>query len=812
MSKMTNFLVAAAMLVIPTMLSATSYTWTGSANTSWNDEDNWDPIGVPGEGDDAIINSGDCSVPGGAVIIGSVNISGGTLTISNGASLAINGNSQVGDGGTLTVAGTLTLNVPFQVVGTLNLDPGVITGPGALNLSGTLNWESTSAIVSLDAGIQNSGTINVNGGAQLQCTVNNSGDFNIMGNVVFGENGYLFNESSITIGNDSDVAYNSLDNSGILNQGTLTKTAGDSNSQISVDLDNEGTITASTGAITLLGEGDHTDGNFVSAIPGYVSFRGTQNMHGSCGITGTNFAQLDDGEVIVVDTLDAGKLEVNAGTLHGDGITTVFSELSWTGGNLGSGTTSGSIEVTGIAYIEGGDILRCLLTLDGDSFWTDSFTVAAGGEVINNGSIDLQTDADMLDNGGAAMTNNGTLAKSGDGGVSQIYLEVSNSNTGIISIASGELRFLGGGNNSRDINVSPGTTFGISGSGSNFTNNPSGEIKGGGTMNVSGNFLNDGIIGPGNSPGTLTINQEPGGAIEFSDESVVLIEISGTLPDSEHDVIILDGVVTLGGHLQLEMIDGWIPGVDDMYTIIEYNIINGWFETIEACTATDDMIFEIVDNDGQVDAVLETSILYQETEEFICGGDSIELYGQYQSESGIYYDSLLTALGCDYVFATILDVYEIDNSVTPDGSVLTAEWELGDYQWINCDNGSDMPGENDQSFTPPVSGSFAVEITNNGCTTVSECVDVVVSSVREEEENGILVYPNPAADQLFIDLRTTGASNILIYNGLGEIVLAENVTHGVDQVVFDISKLPGGMYQVVVVRDGISKTQSVLFR
>ncbi|KGO78650.1 hypothetical protein Q763_17395 [Flavobacterium beibuense F44-8] len=74
---------------------------------------------------------------------------------------------------------------------------------------------------------------------------------------------------------------------------------------------------------------------------------------------------------------------------------------------------------------------------------------------------------------------------------------------------------------------------------------------------------------------------------------------------------------------------------------------------------------------------------------------------------------------------------ELDNSVTLEGSVLTATevTEGVTYQWIDCNN-EDTPveGATMQSFTPIADGNYAVIITNGGCNVQSDCMEVTAGA------------------------------------------------------------------------------------
>lgn len=78
-----------------------------------------------------------------------------------------------------------------------------------------------------------------------------------------------------------------------------------------------------------------------------------------------------------------------------------------------------------------------------------------------------------------------------------------------------------------------------------------------------------------------------------------------------------------------------------------------------------------------------------------------------------------------------------DSSVTQNGTLLTADLASAAYQWVDCDdNNNPIPGETSQSFTPTVTGNYAVEITvANACgstnTNLSDCFLVDYTGLEE---------------------------------------------------------------------------------
>ncbi|MEZ4762663.1 MAG: hypothetical protein R3C26_05480 [Calditrichia bacterium] len=88
-----------------------------------------------------------------------------------------------------------------------------------------------------------------------------------------------------------------------------------------------------------------------------------------------------------------------------------------------------------------------------------------------------------------------------------------------------------------------------------LTNHPNGNIRGNGFLDVSAaNFVNNGTLAPGNSPGILSVI----GNYPLSDAADVAIELGGKTPGSEHDQLRISGAAHLtGSRLQLSLLNGF---------------------------------------------------------------------------------------------------------------------------------------------------------------------------------------------------------------------------------------------------------------
>ena len=96
------------------------------------------------------------------------------------------------------------------------------------------------------------------------------------------------------------------------------------------------------------------------------------------------------------------------------------------------------------------------------------------------------------------------------------------------------------------------------------TVNSSGTLRGNAT--VSGNLSNEATVSPGNSPGIITVN----GDYSQGSDGTLAMEIQGTNASTpDFDQLIVNGTVTLGGVLNVSLLSGYYPLVNDTFRIID---------------------------------------------------------------------------------------------------------------------------------------------------------------------------------------------------------------------------------------------------
>ena len=113
--------------------------------------------------------------------------------------------------------------------------------------------------------------------------------------------------------------------------------------------------------------------------------------------------------------------------------------------------------------------------------------------------------------------------------------------------------------------------------------------------------------------------------------------------------------------------------------------------------------------------------------------------------SKTYLDTISNVLGYDSIITVNLTINKVDTSTTVVGHTISANQQGATYQWLNCDDSyAAIAGETKQSFTANNNGTYAVEISQNGCVDTSACISMIVLAANEDKlSKGIIVYPNP---------------------------------------------------------------------
>lgn len=191
------------------------------------------------------------------------------------------------------------------------------------------------------------------------------------------------------------------------------------------------------------------------------------------------------------------------------------------------------------------------------------------------------------------------------------------------------------------------------------------------------------------------------------------------------------------------------------------------------------------------------------------GTNATTVYVQSATPSTTVYTATATigATGCFTSNTVSVTVSALpDTTITRVNDTLTAAEAGATYQWYTCSAGpvyTIIPGETSQSYTATAIGSYAVDVTKNGCTTRSTCFDVTTLGTSSFDMNALTVYPNPVVDILSIRYNEE-ITAINVYDLSGRLV--KQITPNQTEVEVNMSELAAAMY-IVKVNAGGNQTE-----
>jgi len=125
--------------------------------------------------------------------------------------------------------------------------------------------------------------------------------------------------------------------------------------------------------------------------------------------------------------------------------------------------------------------------------------------------------------------------------------------------------------------------------------------------------------------------------------------------------------------------------------------------------------------------------------------------------------------GCDSTLTLDLTINSVDITVTNNSPTLIANSNSGTYQWVDCnDNNSAIIGEANQTFTASTNGSYAVEVSQNGCTLLSNCETISNVGLEYYSTKQIVAYPNPTTNNIIVELGDFKQNiHVIVYDVMG---------------------------------------------
>ncbi|MCH2230957.1 MAG: HYR domain-containing protein [Crocinitomicaceae bacterium] len=130
------------------------------------------------------------------------------------------------------------------------------------------------------------------------------------------------------------------------------------------------------------------------------------------------------------------------------------------------------------------------------------------------------------------------------------------------------------------------------------------------------------------------------------------------------------------------------------------------------------------------------------------------------------------------------------------------------YQWIDCNTGLPIAGETNQTYMAMINGSYAVEVTEPGCTSeTSICYDINSVGLEDITFGELILFPNPTETGMFTVRYEGQINSIELFDMIGRIV---QVPTDLSTGVVNGSELAKGKYMVRVSTDQGMITKEII--
>ena len=396
---------------------------------------------------------------------------------------------------------------------------------------------SVQSDVGFTVGRTGAGTVEVNGGLLMTNFVNQIGD-------------QPGSEGTVTISNAGrwEVVGTAVSDFNIGNQGTGT-----------LSVFSGSVVNLNFQTVPSLGRTSTGRGSVLVSGIGAELFIELHDLQ--VGEFGQGDVQVSNGGRVILpnSNLILGNQPGSAGDLAVDGTGSLVTAAGVYVGQLGSGTlhitNGGRLDANNEVVIAAGVWSHGIAVLEGTA---SRLTAISGLGYLNVGS---GSNGSLMISSGAQAEAKSVIIGDGFGNIGEVQVSAST----LSATNEIEVGYLGHGLLTLSNDGLASAPF--------ISVNELSSISGNGTL--QGNVLSEGTVSPGLSVGLLAID----GDYQQLASGRLAIELGGPIPQSDYDVIAIDGTALLGGTLRVDLINGFRPAGGAIFSVLTTTMgISGQFD------------------------------------------------------------------------------------------------------------------------------------------------------------------------------------------------------------------------------------------
>ena len=159
----------------------------------------------------------------------------------------------------------------------------------------------------------------------------------------------------------------------------------------------------------------------------------------------------------------------------------------------------------------------------------------------------------------------------------------------------------------------------------------------------------------------------------------------------------------------------------------------------------------------------------------------------------------LTSQGDNQVYRITGACSELEPEISSNGTELSVEVSADSYQWYL--DGNEIEGATSSSYTATEEGSYTVNITSGECEVGSTPFILESLGLNAPDLPRWNAFPNPASDLISFEIGTDQVNGVRIYDNSGRLIESVRIA-AENRWNFEVSEIPGGIYQAVFTEDG----------
>jgi len=303
-----------------------------------------------------------------------------------------------------------------------------------------------------------------------------------------------------------------------------------------------------------------------------------------------------DGDMAMGSLSEAGFSTAGTLTVGSHTVTLQSSDGAWLGGNTtlnGGKLVASTINNNGA--LSGNGEIDAVLANNGQinligqemTFHRRVNNTPGVGQIAGRNAI-MHFDGDL--------NNEGSMAFSF--GTSDVFGKVNNVTDGRIVVSgNSQVTFYDDvDNNGIEIRVSTGSTAVFFGA-----------VSGASPFTGSGTKFFEGDLRPGNSPAAVHFE----GDVGFGSSASLVMELAGILPGTEYDKVSVADSLILGGRLDVQLIDGFVPKAGDTFDLLDWAKLVGQFDAVHLPTLPNGLVWNATSlyTTGEIGVVPEPGTL-----------------------------------------------------------------------------------------------------------------------------------------------------------------------------------------------------------